>query len=152
MLHFESIDEILDFAVKQEEMAATFYKDLAKRTKSEEMKNVFLNFAKEETGHKAKLLLIKEKGTYTVAPAKKILDLKISDTTDNIPVSPNMEYREVLTVAMHREKLSFMLYSKLADYTDNEELKNIFLMLAQEEAKHKLRFEVEYDENVLKEN
>jgi hypothetical protein len=31
-------------------------------------------------------------------------------------------------------------------------MRNIFLALAQEESKHKLRFEIEYDEFVLREN
>jgi rubrerythrin len=40
----------------------------------------------------------------------------------------------------------------LADATDNAAVRDLFLVLAQEEAKHKLRFELEYDEHILKEN
>ena len=36
--------------------------------------------------------------------------------------------------------------------TDDGNLRETFLALAQEEAKHKLRFELEYDDYVLKEN
>ena len=32
------------------------------------------------------------------------------------------------------------------------ELRKMFLSLAQEEAKHKLRFEIEYDDEIMKEN
>jgi len=53
---------------------------------------------------------------------------------------------------MKQEKAAFKLYSNLADKTDDDNLKALFLTLAQEEAKHKLRFEVEYDEVILKEN
>jgi rubrerythrin len=53
---------------------------------------------------------------------------------------------------MKAEKAAYTLYNSLAEATDNGELKKLFLMLAQEEAKHKLRFEVEYDEVVLAEN
>jgi rubrerythrin len=42
--------------------------------------------------------------------------------------------------------------SLLAASTDDEELRNTLLALAHEEANHKLRFEVEYDEYVLVEN
>ena len=45
-----------------------------------------------------------------------------------------------------------ILYMNLSNKTANKELKDLFLMLAMEESKHKLRFEIEYDENVLKEN
>ena len=63
-----------------------------------------------------------------------------------------MTYQDALILAMKKEKYAFKLYTNLADYAKAENLKNIFLMLAQEEAKHKLRFEIEYDEFVLKEN
>ena len=54
--------------------------------------------------------------------------------------------------AMKEEKAAFRLYSDLADRTDNAAAKEVLLMLAQEEAKHKLRFEIEYDDNILREH
>jgi len=53
---------------------------------------------------------------------------------------------------MKKEKASYRLYSDLAEQVDNEELKDTFLWLASEEARHKLRFEIEYDDLVLKED
>ena len=53
---------------------------------------------------------------------------------------------------MKKEKAAFRLYSDLAAKTDDANRKETMLGLAQEEAKHKLRFEVEYDEFVLTEN
>jgi rubrerythrin len=53
---------------------------------------------------------------------------------------------------MKKEKEAFRLYTTLADFTDDPILKDTFHGLAQEEAKHKLRFEVEYDDNILTEN
>jgi len=64
----------------------------------------------------------------------------------------NMDYQDALVLAMSQEKAAFKLYSKLAERSPNQEYKNLFLGLAQEEAKHKLRFELEYDEYVLREN
>jgi len=49
-------------------------------------------------------------------------------------------------------KASFRLYTDLAARSENADLVTLFEALAQEEAKHKLRFEVEYDEYVLREN
>jgi rubrerythrin len=40
----------------------------------------------------------------------------------------------------------------LASKAPNAELKKMFQSLAVEESKHKLRFEIEYDEYILKEN
>ena len=48
--------------------------------------------------------------------------------------------------------LSEGLYSDLAELTTDPAQKGIFLQLAQEEARHKLRFEIEYDDFILQEN
>jgi rubrerythrin len=56
-----------------------------------------------------------------------------------------MNYAELLVVGMKKEETSRKLYADLAAIVQRQELKDIFLKLAQEEAKHKLRFEFEYD-------
>jgi rubrerythrin len=63
----------------------------------------------------------------------------------------DFNYQRTLILAMKREKASYKLYIDLAESTDDAGLKSTMLALAQEEAKHKLRFEIEYDENILKE-
>jgi rubrerythrin len=62
-----------------------------------------------------------------------------------------MNYQDALVLAMKKEKAAFRLYLDLANEVQSEDQKDLFLALAQEEAKHKLRFEIEYDEVVLKE-
>jgi rubrerythrin len=53
---------------------------------------------------------------------------------------------------MKEEKAAFRLYTDLAERTPDPAIRQTFLSLAQEEAKHKLRFEIEYDDYILKEN
>jgi rubrerythrin len=60
-----------------------------------------------------------------------------------------MGYQEALIVAMKKEKAAFKLYTDLAASTADERIKATFSALAQEEAKHKLRFEIEYDNLLL---
>jgi rubrerythrin len=148
---FKNVDEILDFAIESEQKAVDFYNDLAGKVKNEEMKSVFVEFALEEVKHKAKLTKVKQERVFDI-PAEKILDLKISDYVDTVVIKPEMSYQEALIVAMNREKAAFNLYTRLSTKTDVPDLKALFLSLAQEESKHKLRFEMEYDEFVLTEN
>lgn len=148
---FKNVDEILDFAMESEQKAVDFYSDLADKVKNEEMKSIFSEFAQEEVKHKARLQKIKEERIFDL-PAEKIADLKISDYVDSVVIKPDISYQEALIVAMNREKAAFNLYTRLAGKTDLPELKSMFLSLAQEESKHKLRFEMEYDEYVLREN
>jgi len=65
---------------------------------------------------------------------------------------PNMEYQEALVLAMKKEKTAYRLYNDLALQTDDLQIRNSLLALAQEEAKHKLHFEKIYDEEILTEN
>jgi rubrerythrin len=151
MENFKSIDDILDFAIQQEQSAVDFYNELAEKVEASEMKNVFSNFAREEMGHKAKLINVKETGIYTL-PSGKVLDLKMSEYITSTQPHADMTYQEALMIAMNREKAAFKLYLLLSEKAPNLEIQNLFLMLAQEESKHKLRFELEYDEFILKEN
>jgi rubrerythrin len=150
-MKFGSVDEILNFAIQKEEEAAKFYSDLAGRMAPANMKEVFREFSKEEEGHKKKLLLIKS-GEKLFSARKEVLDLKIGDNLAEIDTTTevaDLTYQQALIIAMKAEKEAFKLYNELATKTEDVEIKNLLLALAQEEAKHKLRFEIEYDDNIL---
>ena len=114
------------------------------------MSKVFEAFAKEELGHKAKLEAIKQ--GKEIQPAKNITDQRIADYTVDVTPAPDMSYQDALILAMKQEKVAFRLYLDLAEQVENEDQEALFLSLAQEEAKHKLRFEIEYDDVVLNQN
>ncbi|MDH4157631.1 MAG: ferritin family protein [candidate division Zixibacteria bacterium] len=146
-----SADKILDFAIRKEEDAAKLYTDLAARMDRPYMKKTFEGFAREELGHKAKLVSVRE-GRKLVLSDEKVQDLKISDHLVDVRPSAELDYQQALILAMKEEKAAYKLYSDLAEAADDTGLKELFLALAQEEAKHKLRFEIEYDEQILSEN
>jgi rubrerythrin len=152
MQQWKSVDEILDFAIGQEEEAAKFYTDLSEQMNRPWMSKIFKEFAREEIGHKNKLLDIKA-GKRLVPVEKKVLDLKIGDyLVDVDPAGGKLDYQQALVLAMKKEKKAFKMYTDLAAVAGDENLEAVFLSLAQEEAKHKLRFEVEYDDFVLTDN
>jgi rubrerythrin len=147
---FNSIEEILDFAIAGEVESNQFYMDLAEQMENRAMSEVFEGFAKEELDHKARL---QEVRNGAVQPTiEKVSDLKITDYMIDVKPSPNMDYQSAIILAMKKEKAAFKLYTALASRTQEPELRDMFLSLAQEEAKHKLRFEIEYDDEVMKEN
>lgn len=145
------LDEILDFAIDREQEAHDFYVELAEKSKHSNMKEVFAGFASEELGHKHKLEAIKE-GKRDFPATKKVMDLKISNYVVDVEPGDDLDYQHVLILAMKQEKAAFKLYSDLAAAVDDEDVASTFRALAQEEAKHKLRFEVEYDDVILIEN
>ena len=148
---FESVDGVLDFAIEREQEASDFYTDLAAKAKRSDMKTLFKQFAGEEQGHKAKLQGVKQ-GRKLLPAEKQVLDLQMSDYLVADTQTEEMTYQNALILAMKREKASFKLYTDLAARVPTADLKNTFLNLAQEEAKHKLRFEVEYDNEIMTEN
>ena len=151
MKQSDSINKILDFAIEGEIEAYEFYKDLASKMDSPTMRQVFLDFAVEEQGHR-KLLEDAKKGKKVNIGGENIADLKIAEYTVDVKPTPDIDYQAALILAMKKEKKAFQLYSDLAAAAKNPAVKKLFQSLAQQEARHKLRFELEYDEVVLKNN
>ena len=146
-----TVDEILDYAIDQEQQAADFYARLAARAEKAGMKKMLLEFAAEETRHKERLLAVKT-GERRLTPDKEVLDLKISDYLVEVDAGDNISYQDAMIVAMKRERAASALYSDMAEKVPDAALKQVFVGLAKEEAKHKLFFETEYEQRVLMDN
>jgi rubrerythrin len=146
-----SVDEILDFAIEREQAASDFYSDLAQKASSAWMKDMLISFSKEELRHKGKLKSVK-KGEKLLSSEQKVQDLKLGDYLVDVEPQGDLSLQDAMIVAMKREKAAYRLYSDLAQKVDDAELKDLFLGLAQEEAKHKLYFETQYDDQILRDN
>jgi len=151
MKQFTKVEDILNFAITAEQEAVDFYSDLAARSKNEQIRKVFIEFAGEEMKHKSRLLAIMDEKTLSLS-GETVRDMKIGDYLVDIAPKPDMPYPDALILAMKKEKKAFQLYTFLSEQTTNPLMKGLFLNLAMEESRHKLRFELEYDEYVLKEN
>lgn len=146
-MNFNSVDEILEFAIDREKEAVDFYASFAQEAPSKALKQTFLDFSKEEKKHVALLSDISgNKAKIDSYEFKKIPDLKISDYMVDTNYEPGMPMPDVLKLAMKREEKSVKLYQFLADQTDNADAKKLFLLLVQEESKHKLGLESMYDD------
>ncbi len=145
-----NVDKILDFAIAREQEAVEFYTQLANRMKNPNMQELFTGFVAEEKRHKEKLQKIKV--DKSLIPAQeKVGTLNMSDYLVDVEITPEMDYQDALIIAMKKEKAAFRLYSDLANRSTGS-IKALFEMLAQEEAKHKLYFELEYDDHILHDN
>ncbi|MBU1340116.1 MAG: ferritin family protein [Proteobacteria bacterium] len=146
-MKFGSVDEILSFAIDREKEAVAFYSSLAKQATRASLKEIFERFAKEEEKHVELLSDISgNKEKIESYEFKKIVDLKISDYMVESEYKEGMPMPEILKIAMKREEKAVKLYSMLADQTDNKDAKKVFMILVQEESKHKLGLESMYDD------
>ncbi|PID78942.1 rubrerythrin [bacterium DOLJORAL78_65_58] len=151
MTDLNNLDEILDYAIAMEQQAVELYTDIAERATSEHNRRLFMSFADEERGHKLKLENVK-KGKIEIGSTAKVQDLKIADYANDVVIDAKSSYQDILMFAMKQEKQAYRLYTDLAQRATSPEIRDLFLALAHEEANHKLRFEIEYDERVLREN
>lgn len=152
MQNFSSVEQVLNFAIENEQQAYEFYTDLAAKVNNPQLKGLFESFANEELGHKSKLEGVK-KGQVELMPSdRKITDMKIADYAVHSEPVPELTFQSSLVLAMNKEKAAFKLYSELAAAAQQPDLKAIFTALANEEAKHKLHFEIMYDDEIMREN
>ncbi len=84
-------------------------------------------------------------------------DMRFMNPADVSPIArdytkTNLSYQEALIMAMNKEKEKFILYQELADCTNDTKCKQTFLSLANQEARQKLKLEIEYDEFILYDN
>jgi rubrerythrin len=135
--------EALDFAIDNEEESVRFYEAMASRSSRPGMKALFEAFSLEEKGHKARLQAILKGGKVPDFLKKKI-GLSLSDYLVDVDPDPDLDIERALVLAMKKETAAFRLYTDLAREADEVDLIETFKFLAQEELKHKERFEREF--------
>jgi rubrerythrin len=141
--------EVIQFAIDKEIEAFNFYIQGSQVVKYSGAKDLFLELAKQEEGHR-KLLENLNMERIAQVRIEKIPDLKISDYMVDVEFKPDLSYAEMLRIAMKREERSVKLYEDLKGTNPDEDLKKLFTFLVQEESRHKLRLEKIYDEEILK--
>ncbi|MBW1792783.1 MAG: rubrerythrin, partial [Deltaproteobacteria bacterium] len=96
--------------------------------------------------HKAKLELEVIKRGRVVSEAESLVDINIADYKADAGDYSGMDYAELLVLAIRKEDAAFRLYVALAGMAVDMESQEVLMALAQEEARHKMLFEMEYDE------
>ncbi len=149
---FNSVDDILDMAIQEESEAVELYKQLVGLSSDPEVKRYLKTFILEEAKHLAQFKKIKKEGAYSVvgenafASIEKDAILKeVEEARQNLEVGPGMSLEDAFKFAIIKEKGAYLLYTALAEKTENAEIKSLLEFFALEEAKHKIQFEVAYE-------
>lgn len=141
-----SYTEMLEFAISKEEEAHYFYLALSRRADTKKIRGILEMLADEELVHKERLELEMMKSGRTVTteqkPPRPDSDYIMSDDQSLL----DLDYQDVLLLAMQKEKAAFRTYINMAATAPDEEAQEMLLELAEEEVRHKLRFETEYNE------
>ncbi|MFA5554223.1 MAG: ferritin family protein [Phycisphaerae bacterium] len=130
--------EILELAIAREEDAYVFYSAMAEQVKDIQIRAVFEDLARDELEHKAKLELEYIK-TGKVLPKKGPSEPRIFVQFNDADV--NITYRNILRLAIDKEDSAFRFYIDMISNAQDQNSKDMLVALAQEEVKHKIRFE-----------
>jgi rubrerythrin len=137
--------EILEFAIAREVEANRFYLTLAQRIDNPEMRKVFEDLAKEELEHKAKLEMELMNMGKVVSTNHESAKIDIEQGGQNAGPRLDMDYKDMLLLGIEKEEASFRTYVTLIGTVHEQESREVLLAIAEEEVKHKFRFELEYD-------
>ena len=147
---YSSPEQVLDIAISMEMLSYQLYTDLAGRMNRPEICKVLLGFAQEELIHKEKLEQLKEDAKNL--DSEDFSNVDITEFISDIDSLEDMNYKEAIFMAMTKENSAWMFYKNLADSAVSENLRNIFVFLAEQEEQHKQYFEKVYKDIKLKQN
>jgi len=143
MKKLSTMNDVLDFAISGESKAAELYTKIAATANNLWMRKTLEGFAQEELQHGKKLKAVR--AGRMALKREGVGDLGLAEKLDDVEPHPDMDYPELLVFAIKKENLSHGLYSRLASIFTEPELQETFLALAEQEAEHKRRFEMEYE-------
>jgi len=149
MRNFETFDDVIFFAIESEIQSVEFYKRLSEAALESETKSFFTRLKEEEEDHIVRLqYLIDHQEELSFIPLNH--HFSDEDYLSYIIPSPDVNIIECLVIAIQKEKAAMRLYSDLAAETKNHNFNKIFLSLAAEEEMHCLKFENEYNAQIVK--
>lgn len=143
---FQTFAEVIEFAVRREEEAHQFYKDLAQKIDDPFLQQLFSEFAEEEAGHKQTLLDLDPHGIERIFShiIDDVKNLNITSHVNDITPDAHLNLKQALILAMKREDKSRQLYSLLGELSEDDAISLLFVGLAKEEARHRHRIEKAY--------
>jgi rubrerythrin len=148
--------EILEKAIVFEEEGMAFFQDRAENAPSSLERNLFNSLAKDEAGHKAHLVKMRDdilrENSLEVLPdvsedhvlnVRAIFDSALEAAHD--PYDFQLEELEILKGAMDVERRGYQMYTKAAAEVDSPKAREVFDHLATEEQNHFALLKNTYD-------
>lgn len=143
----DKVKKAISLAIEKEDLAYKHYLALSKDAQSYNLRNLFTTMAIQELRHEALLKDFMMTGDF-LESKEKIQERYDSNfkITDNF--SPTMELTNIkkeIAKAMAREKDSYAFYDELMQKSRDDNLKDLFFFLVQEERMHERLLRKEYN-------
>jgi rubrerythrin len=147
-MQFSSFNDVVSFALEKEAGAQVFYASAAKKATRPETRRMFAELAEEEERHRRQLEDLKQEDLTGLSPST-YADTALAEALPDIVFSPDMTFREALTLAIKAEERARSLYLDLVKKVPDLPLRFLFRFLADQEALHGARLQTEYEQHVL---
>ncbi len=133
---YSQLLELVGFAVRKEIEAADFYRTMAERVDSVEIRDELSRLAKMEEGHRDKLERLNIGDTASGVLAGLGALKSANYETPGIP-GPDLSRRQLLEIAIGREVAAWKLYSDMASLVPESMMRQLLANLAAEETSHR---------------
>ncbi|MCG8634267.1 MAG: ferritin family protein [Desulfobacterales bacterium] len=140
-MDLEQYKQVIKDAIQGEIDARTFYEEVSKGLKDDFLKGIFEDFAREEGKHEAMLTKILNQENITTSHFNCDKDFKVAETIEMPDVTPEMDLKSAIGLAMKNEEIAMKKYTALAENCEDPELKLVFQDLAAMERDHKFKME-----------
>ena len=146
-MEFESIPDILKFSISKEQASIQFYRDLLRHLSDPTTQSLFEVLIQKEQEHVEALQFEIEKLGLTVDTDTGKIDSTFlwDERLETDGPLPHMSFVDTLLLAIQKERAAFRLYAKLLATVKDEELGEVLMELAEEEMRHVLQLEREYE-------
>jgi len=145
MMRFQSIQEVLRFAMAREDTSRRFYLDLSRSVSNPGAQAIFEALAAAEARQLEAIRLELFKIGSTVPPLEQAPESAEARSSPLDPQIRQMSAPDALQLAMRKQKDSFRMFAELMVHTDNPEAAEILYNLAEVEMRHLLKLEKEYN-------
>ncbi len=130
---------IFDFAIQLKKQKEQYYRDLSEKVQNQGLKNVLSMLADEEHQHcqateHAKAKTPAKIANTTILSGARACFEKMKNSGEKIDI--NVSEAGIYRKAMQLEEKSFKFYEKKAEQVENENQKEIFKKIAEEDKKH----------------
>lgn len=126
----EKVKAIVDMAIREEEYFHELYARAAELAESESAKQLLLRLSKEEQAHKERLASL---GTGDLVLEQ---DIAVGEELALTPIDEFNSLKEIFEFAIRSEISAMERYSQLSLAVDDEQAKELFLWLVEQEQGH----------------
>jgi rubrerythrin len=150
MTDFQTLQDVIDFAIALEQASQKFYERLAHQTSSRSVQHFLLEMVTEEKVHETQLRAMIANGGDILSSEISSRDMDHYIDAMNIP--DPLDYKQAIKIARDKENASHMLYTILAGLVKETELHSMLELLARQEKNHHDFFVRQYRRICVQEN